>query len=116
MISDAGERLERLVLDIYSRANARAIYAENRVLNLQTQLTNLQTQLTNSQTQFADSQTQLTMLQNDYGLLHQAYEAHRTQHNIFKSRELDRRITIHMQKRQILESILKRFALSFKNR
>ncbi|RIB00035.1 hypothetical protein C2G38_2235929 [Gigaspora rosea] len=34
------------------------------------------------------------MLQNDYGLLHQAYDAHRTQHNIFKSLELDGRITI----------------------
>jgi len=41
--------------------------------------------LANSQTQFADSQTQLAMLQNDDDLLYQAYEAHRTQHNIFKS-------------------------------
>ncbi|CAG8608935.1 10734_t:CDS:2 [Ambispora leptoticha] len=89
IISDAGERFERLVLQIYPRANARAINAENRVANLQNQLITLQTQLTNSQTQFADSQTQLAMLQNDYDLLHQAYEAHRTQHNIFKSRELD---------------------------
>ncbi|CAG8539991.1 17661_t:CDS:2 [Cetraspora pellucida] len=31
----------------------------------------------------------LAILQNNYGLLHQAYEAHRTQHNIFKSRELN---------------------------
>ncbi|RIB07773.1 hypothetical protein C2G38_2252421 [Gigaspora rosea] len=53
IISDAGNRFERLVLEIYPRANARAVNAEN-----------------------------------------QAYEAHRTQHNIFKSRELDGRITI----------------------
>ena len=84
IFSDAGNRLERLVLEIYPRANARAINAENRVADLQTQLTNLQ--------------TQLGTLQNDYDLLHQAYEAHRTQYNIFKSRELDRRITIRAQK------------------
>ncbi|CAG8592163.1 20673_t:CDS:2 [Cetraspora pellucida] len=76
IISDAGDRFERLVLDIYPQANACAIYAENQVADLQTQLTN--------------SQIQLATLQNDYDLLHQAYEAHRTQHNIFKSRELDR--------------------------
>src|SRR5260364_112563 len=116
MISDAGERLERLVLDIYPRANARAIYAKNRVVNLQTQLTNLQTQLADSQTQLADSQTQLAILQNDYGLLHQAYKAHRTQQNIFKSRELDSQITIRMQKRQISKLLLEKFVLGFKNR
>ena len=77
IISDAGNRFERLVLEIYPQANARAVNAENQVTNLQTQLTNLQTQLANSQTQLA--------IQNDYDLLHQAYEAHRTQHNIFKS-------------------------------
>ncbi|CAG8762903.1 32_t:CDS:2, partial [Cetraspora pellucida] len=94
IISDAGNRFKRLVLQIYSQANARAINAENQVANLQTQLITLQTQLANSQTQFADLQTQLTTLQNDYDLLHQAYEPHRTQHNIFKSRELNGRITI----------------------
>ncbi|RIB10235.1 hypothetical protein C2G38_2206696 [Gigaspora rosea] len=87
IISDAGNRFERLVLEIYPRANARAVNAENQVMNLQTQLTNLQAQL-------ANSQTQLATIQNDYDLLYQAYEAHRTQHNIFKSRELDGRITI----------------------
>ncbi|CAG8453004.1 14749_t:CDS:1 [Cetraspora pellucida] len=102
IISDAGDKFERLVLDIYLQANARAIYAENQVANLQTQLTN--------------SQIQLATLQNDYDLFHQAYEAHRTQHNIFKSRELDDRITIHMQKRQISKLLLEKFALGFKNR
>ncbi|CAG8686126.1 6290_t:CDS:2, partial [Cetraspora pellucida] len=52
--------------------------------------------LTNLQTQLANSQTQLGTLQNDYDLLHQAYEAHRMQHSIFKSRELDGRITISL--------------------
>ncbi|CAG8790500.1 6884_t:CDS:1, partial [Cetraspora pellucida] len=89
IISDAGNRFERLVLQIYPQANAQAINAENQVANLQTQLITLQIQLANSQTQFADLQTQLTTLQNDYDLLHQAYKAHRTQHNIFKSRELN---------------------------
>ncbi|CAG8662898.1 8132_t:CDS:2, partial [Cetraspora pellucida] len=46
------------------------------------------------QTQLTNSQIQLATLQNDYDLLHQAYEAHRTQHSIFKSRELDGRLTI----------------------
>ncbi|CAG8673865.1 3547_t:CDS:2 [Ambispora leptoticha] len=109
IFSDAGNRLERLVLEIYPRANARAINAENRVADLQTQLTNLQTQL-------ANSQTQLDTLQNDYDLLHQAYEAHRMQHSIFKSQELDGRITIRMQKRQISKLLLEKFTLRFKNR
>ena len=104
------------MLQIYPRANARAINTENRVANLQAQLINLQTQLTDSQTQFADSQTQLATLQNDYDLLYQAYEAHRTQHNIFKSRELDSRIKIRIQKRRISELLLESFALRFKNR
>src|SRR6185437_810295 len=60
IISDAGNRFERLVLQIYPQANARAINAENQVANLQTQLITLQTQLADSQTQFADLQTQLT--------------------------------------------------------
>ena len=42
-ISDAGNVFERLVLEIYPRANTRAINAENRVADLQTQLTNSQT-------------------------------------------------------------------------
>ncbi|CAG8611226.1 14430_t:CDS:2 [Cetraspora pellucida] len=75
IIFNAGNRFERLVLDIYSRANTHAINAEN-----------------------------------------QAYEAHRTQHSIFKSRELDGRITICMQKRQISKLLLEKFALGFKNR
>ena len=116
IISDAGNRFERLVLEIYPRANARAINAENRVANLQTQLITLQTQLINSQTQLADSQTQLATLQNDYDLLHQTYEAHRTQHNIFKSRELDGRITIRTQKRRISELLIESFALKLRNR
>ena len=48
--------------------------------------------------------------------LHQAYEAHRTQHNIFKSRELNGRITIRTQKSRISELFLESFALRFKNR
>ena len=42
IISDAGNRFERLVLQIYPQANAQAINAKNRVANLQTQLANLQ--------------------------------------------------------------------------
>ena len=98
-----------MVLDIYPRANTRAINAENQVANLQTQLAN-------SQTQLADLQTQLATLQNDYDLLHQTYEAHRTQHNIFKSRELDGRITIRTQKRRISELLIESFALKLRNR
>ena len=116
IISDTRNRFERLVLQIYSQANAQAINVENQVANLQTQLITLQTQLADSQTQFADLQTQLARLQNDYDLLHQAYEAHRTQHNIFKSRELDGRITIRTQKSRISELLLESFALKFKNR
>ncbi|CAG8722549.1 13365_t:CDS:1, partial [Cetraspora pellucida] len=85
IISDAGNRFERLVLNIYLQMNTHAINAENQVADLQIQLADSQTQLADLQTQLTDSQTQLAMLQNDYGLLHQAYEAHRTQHNIFKS-------------------------------
>src|SRR5260364_98708 len=70
IISDASNRFERLVLEIYPRANTCAIIAENQITDLQTQLANLQTWL-------ANSQTQLAILQNDYSLLHQAYEAHR---------------------------------------
>ena len=50
IIFDARNRFERLVLQIYSQANARAINAENQIANLQAQLINLQTQLTDSQT------------------------------------------------------------------
>ncbi|CAG8727739.1 20153_t:CDS:2 [Cetraspora pellucida] len=88
IISDAGNRFERLVLDIYLQVNTRAINAEN----------------------------QLAMLQNDYNLLYQAYEAHKTQHNIFKSQELDGRITIHTQKRQISELLAEKFILCLLNR
>ncbi|CAG8502783.1 22497_t:CDS:2 [Cetraspora pellucida] len=116
IISDASNRFERLVLDIYPQVNTRAINAENQVANLQTQLANSQTQLADLQTQLTDSQTQLAMLQNDYNLLHQAYGAHRTQHNIFKSRELDSRITICMQKRQISKLLAEKFTLCLLNR
>src|SRR5260363_216213 len=85
IISDAGERFERLVLQIYPRANARAINAENRVANLQAQLINLQTKLADSQTQLADSQTQLAILQNDYDLLYQAYRAHKLNYHLLKA-------------------------------
>ncbi|CAG8784923.1 4064_t:CDS:2 [Cetraspora pellucida] len=94
IILDAGNRFERLVLDIYPQVNTHAINAENQVANLQTQLANSQTQLADLQTQLTDLQTQLAMLQNDYNLFHQAYGAYRTQHNIFKSQELDGQITI----------------------
>ncbi|CAG8745084.1 14942_t:CDS:2, partial [Cetraspora pellucida] len=57
IISDAGDKFERLVLDIYLWANARAIYAENQVADLQTQLTNSQIHLYSSRkTQALQSQ------------------------------------------------------------
>ncbi|RIB28848.1 hypothetical protein C2G38_2156803 [Gigaspora rosea] len=87
-------RLEISNLIKVRKSNTRAINAENRVVDLQTQLADSQIQLADSQTRLADLQTQLATLQNDYNLLHQAYEAHRKKHNIFKSRELDGRITI----------------------
>ncbi|CAG8609358.1 1631_t:CDS:2, partial [Cetraspora pellucida] len=102
IISDAGNRLERLVLEIYPRANARAINAENRVVDLQTQLTNLQTQI-------ADSQTQLATLQNDYDLLYQAYRAHKLNYHLLKA-------TCIEKNKHILELLQEKFVSRLLNR
>ena len=113
IISDAGNRFERLVLQIYPRANARAINAENRVANLQTQIINLQTQLANPQTQLADSQTQLATLQNDYDLLYQAYRAHKLNYHLLKATciEKNKRISELLQEKFVSRLLNRQFQI-----